>query len=118
MFSMTQVSHVVNHTTILTKILMFSMTQVSHVVNHTTIMINVSHVFSDTTLTSRFLMFSLTIQVFLVCLHFKCTRSCKQGLLLWCLMPFSTIFQLYRGSDLLVEETGEPGENHQPVASH
>jgi kynureninase len=31
----------------------------------------------------------------------------------------STIFQLYRGgSVLLVEETGIPGENHRPVASH
>jgi hypothetical protein len=31
-------------------------------------------------------------------------------------MPFSTIFQLYRGSQIfLVEETGVPGENHPPV---
>ena len=34
---------------------------------------------------------------------------------LWCLMPLSVI--LWR-SDLLVEETGGPGENPQPVASH
>jgi hypothetical protein len=51
------------------------------------------------------------------------------------LTPLSTIFQLYRGgqlywwrkleypekttwSVLLVEETGGPGENHRPVASH
>jgi membrane-anchored protein YejM (alkaline phosphatase superfamily) len=38
----------------------------------------------------------------------------------WCLTPLSgvsTILQLYRESDLLVEETGVPGENHRPVAS-
>jgi hypothetical protein len=31
--------------------------------------------------------------------------------------PLSTIFQLYR-SDLLVDETRVPRENHRPVASH
>ena len=35
------------------------------------------------------------------------------GLGVWCLMPLSTIFQLYRAV-LLVEETGE---NNRPVAS-
>jgi hypothetical protein len=40
-------------------------------------------------------------------------------LVLWCLMPLSTLFQLYRdGSVLLVQETGKPGENHRPVASY
>ena len=29
------------------------------------------------------------------------------SLVLWCLMPLSKIFQLYRESVLLVEETGE-----------
>ena len=32
-----------------------------------------------------------------------------------CLTPLSTIFQLYRWSILLVEETGVPGENHRPA---
>jgi hypothetical protein len=35
-----------------------------------------------------------------------------------CLTPLSTIFQLYRGGHFLVEETGRPGENNRPVASH
>jgi hypothetical protein len=33
-------------------------------------------------------------------------------------MSLSTIFQLYGGGELLVEETGIPGENHQPAASY
>ena len=35
-------------------------------------------------------------------------------------MPLSTIFQIYRGGQfvLLVEETGVPRENHQPVTTH
>ena len=34
-------------------------------------------------------------------------------------MTLSTIFQLYRGGQvLLVEETGVPRETHRPVASH
>ena len=40
---------------------------------------------------------------------------------LWCLMPLTTIFQLYRTvwwSVLLVEETGVASENHQSVANH
>jgi hypothetical protein len=37
------------------------------------------------------------------------------------LTPLSTIFQLnelYRGSQFNGGETGVPGENHQPAASH
>jgi len=41
------------------------------------------------------------------------------GLGLCCLTPLSTIFQLCRGGNfLLLEETGIPGENHRPAASH
>ena len=38
---------------------------------------------------------------------------------IWCLTRLATIFQLYRGgSVLLMKETGVPGENHRPAASH
>jgi hypothetical protein len=39
---------------------------------------------------------------------------------LWYLTSLSTIFKLYRGGQFffLMEETGVPGENHQPTGSH
>ena len=42
------------------------------------------------------------------------------GLGLWWLKPLSTIFHAVISwwSVLLVEETGGPGENHRPLASH
>jgi len=50
--------------------------------------------------------------------HFCLNHSIDVWLFVWwCVMPLSTIFQLYR-SVLLVEETGGHRENHQPVASH
>jgi hypothetical protein len=40
-------------------------------------------------------------------------------LLLWFLIPLSTIFQLNMWKLVLfVEETGVPGENKRPVANH
>ena len=40
-------------------------------------------------------------------------------LVLWCLMPLSTIFHLIMWrSVLFVEETEVPGENDRPVANH
>jgi len=41
----------------------------------------------------------------------------KLRLGVWCLTPLSTIFQLSRAV-LFVDESGVPGENHRPVASH
>ena len=42
------------------------------------------------------------------------------GFGIWFLTPLSTIFQLYHVCQFffLVEETGVPGGNHRPAASH
>jgi len=36
----------------------------------------------------------------------------------WCLTPFNNISVISLRSDLLVEETRVPEENHRPAASH
>jgi len=51
-----------------------------------------------------------------ICIMFKIWTQRYGGL--WCLMPLSTILVISWQSDLLIEETGVPGENHRPVANH
>ena len=65
-------------------------------------------------------LYNHSLTLLLYCLHVYAVVVFLSGfgLVLWCLMPLSTIFQLYRRSVLLVEETGGPGENHTPAASH
>jgi hypothetical protein len=51
-----------------------------------------------------------------ICIKFKIWTQRYGGL--WCLMPLSTILVISWQSDLLIEETGVPGENDRPVANH
>ena len=51
-------------------------------------------------------------------LFIRAIKVVKRGGKLWCLTPLSTIFHLSWRSVLLVEESGVPGENHRPAASH
>jgi hypothetical protein len=67
----------------------------------------------------QFLIFGHFI-IFIITCHLKSRHIPESSIGLFdrCLTPLSTIFQLYRGTVLLVGETGVPGENHYPVASH
>ena len=46
------------------------------------------------------------------------TKTIKLVSELWCLMPLPQYFSYIWWSVLLVEETGEPGENYRPATSH
>ena len=46
------------------------------------------------------------------------TKTIKLVSELWCLMPLPQYFSYLWWSVLLVEGTGEPGENYRPATSH
>jgi len=52
------------------------------------------------------------------CLFLVCLRVCARGGAIVLNPTFDNIVVISGGLVLLVEETGVPGENHRPVASH
>jgi hypothetical protein len=68
--------------------------------------------------TFQTLSFDMTFEPTIYCM-FTLIQQMWFGLGLWCLMPLSTICQLYHGGQLLWwRKSGVPWENHRPVTIH